>query len=122
MLEWLCSVAVSSLPDGVGITYTLVIHSTSLIYYVLRNFPCTYSHGVSHTFRSRNSNLNRPNTWEMADSGQIEPFEEFVLESLLVKRPYLVFELDAPAGLAISTAGYGDLAGVGTGWPRIEFQ
>lgn len=28
-------------------------------------------------------------TWEMADSGQIEPFEEFVLASLLVKRPDL---------------------------------
>ena len=28
-------------------------------------------------------------TWEMADSGQIEPSEEFVLASLFVKRPDL---------------------------------
>lgn len=44
-------------------------------------------------------------TWEMdggcligeiADAGQIEPFEEFVVGSLLVKRPDLVFQLDAP--------------------------
>ena len=60
-------------------------------------------------------------TWEMADSGQIEPFEDFILGSLLVRRPDLVFELDTPAGLAMSNDGRGDLAGVGAGWPRIKF-
>ena len=35
---------------------------------------------------------------EIAEAGQIEPCEEFVVGSLLVKRPDLVFELDAPAG------------------------
>ena len=36
-------------------------------------------------------------TWEMADAGQIGPFERFVVGSLLVNRPDLVFRLEAPA-------------------------
>ena len=39
-------------------------------------------------------------TWEMADgrlAGEIGPFERFVVRSLLVNRPDLVFRLEAPA-------------------------
>lgn len=36
-------------------------------------------------------------TWEMADAGQIGPFERFVVGSLPVNRPDLVFRLEAPA-------------------------
>ncbi|MCY4652338.1 MAG: hypothetical protein OXC95_04150 [Dehalococcoidia bacterium] len=60
-------------------------------------------------------------TGEMTDFGQIEPLEDFVLGSLLVRRPDLVLELDTPAGLAMWNGGCGDLTGVGAGWPKIKF-